>query len=221
MILNGPARAAKSGQATSQVIFLHGYGADGSDLIGLAEQLADYLPDTRFAAPNAPERCANNPMGYQWFPIPRLDGSTEAQSQASRGLAVQALNTWLDQQMADIAPGKTVIVGFSQGTMMALHVLPRRDIAVAGIVGFSGRLLDVDAVATETTSRPPVLLVHGDADQMVPIACLPEAADALIANGFEVYTHVSRGVGHGIAPDGLGLCLQFIAQQLNVTLPRQ
>ncbi|MEX0970716.1 MAG: dienelactone hydrolase family protein [Paracoccaceae bacterium] len=220
MSLTGPQKAAKSGKPTRQIIFLHGYGADGADLLGLSEQLGAYLPDTRFLAPNAPERCLNNPMGYQWFPIPWLDGSSEQAARAGQGRAVAALNAYLDEKFAEIPPELTVIVGFSQGTMMALDVLPRRDIAVAGVVGFSGRLLAPEKLAAETKVRPPILLVHGDADQMVPPSSLPEAADALVAAGFETYTHISKGVAHGIGPDGLGLCLQFAAQKLGVNLPQ-
>ena len=220
MSLTGPQKGAKSGKANSQIIFLHGYGADGADLLGLSDQLGAYLPNTRFLAPNAPERCINNPMGYQWFPIPWLDGSSEEMARAGQARAVEALNAYLDAQFAEIAPERTVIVGFSQGTMMALDVLPRRDTAVAGVVGFSGRLLAPEKLAAAARVRPPVLLVHGDADQMVPPSSLPEAADALVAAGFETYTHISKGMGHGIAPDGLGLCLQFAAQKLGVTLPQ-
>ena len=219
MTLQGPKAPARSGKATSQVIFLHGYGADGNDLIGIGAQLATYLPNTRFLAPNAPERCVNNPMGYQWFPIPRLDGSSEADAQTSRDVAVEKLHAYLDEAMADIGPERTVIIGFSQGTLMALHVMPRRSQAVAGVVGFSGWLFAPEKLETEATARPPVLLVHGDEDQMVPLSSLSDAADALVSNAFEVYTHVSKGTGHGIAPDGLGLALQFIAQKLGVSLP--
>ncbi|UPH70475.1 dienelactone hydrolase family protein [Abyssibius alkaniclasticus] len=220
MSLTGPQKGAKSGKANGQIIFLHGYGADGADLLGLSDQLGAYLPNTRFLAPNAPERCINNPMGYQWFPIPWLDGSSEEMARAGQARAVEALNAYLDAQFAEVAPERTVIVGFSQGTMMALDVLPRRDTAVAGVVGFSGRLLAPEKLAAAARVRPPVLLVHGDADQMVPPSSLPEAADALVAAGFETYTHISKGMGHGIAPDGLGLCLQFAAQKLGVTLPQ-
>jgi phospholipase/carboxylesterase len=212
--LAGPERPAASGHADSLVIFLHGYGADGNDLVGLAEPLAPHLPNTRFMAPNAPQRCVNNPMGFQWFPIPWLDGTPEA---VARGQAVAAfglLDAWLDGVAAETPPGRTVLFGFSQGTMMALQVGLRRAVPYAGIVGFSGRLLEPGRLAAEIVSRPPVLLVHGNEDPMVPVASLAEAADALAAAGVETYTHVSEGVGHGIAPDGLGLALRFIRERL-------
>ena len=213
--LSGPERAAASGRADSLVIFLHGYGADGEDLIGLADPLAPHLPDTRFLAPNAPQRCANNPMGYQWFPIPWLDGSSEAASALAAGQAFAMLGAWLDAVAGQgIGPEKTVLLGFSQGTMMALQVGLRRKAALAGIVGFSGRLLRPEKLAAEIVTKPPVLLIHGDEDPMVPVASLAEAAEALTAAGVAVQTHVSRGIGHGIAPDGLGLALGFLRARL-------
>ena len=215
--LSGPERDAASGRADSLVIFLHGYGADGDDLIGLAEPLAPHLPSTRFLAPNAPERCVNNPAGYQWFPIPWLDGSSEAAAALAAGQAFAALDAWLDEVARQgIGPERTILLGFSQGTMMALQVGLRRRAALAGIVGFSGRLLRPERLAAEIVTRPPVLLIHGDQDPMVPFASLGEAADALLATGIETYTHVSRGVGHGIAPDGLGLALRFVQDRLGI-----
>jgi phospholipase/carboxylesterase len=213
--LTGPVRPAADGVADSQVVLLHGYGADGNDLIGLAEPLAPHLPRTRFLAPNAPERCPGNPMGFQWFPIPWLDGTPEAAARASAVRAFAALDAWLDAVTAEgVGPERTVLVGFSQGTMMALHVGLRRKVALAGIVGFSGRLLDPGHLAAEVVSRPPVLLVHGDQDPVVPFASLAEAEAALRAAGVEVGAHVSRGTAHGIAPDGLGLALGFIRERL-------
>lgn len=202
-------------QADSVVVFLHGYGADGADLLGLADPLAPHLPQTAFYSPNAPERCRNNPMGYQWFPIPWLDGSTEDEARASMAHAIDDLNGFLDSVLAreGLAADRMVVVGFSQGTMMALHVLPRRDQSVAGIVGFSGRLLAPELLA-EATQHPPVLLLHGDQDQMVPFADMGLAERALSAAGFEVATHTMRGTGHGISPDGLGAALSFIRARL-------
>ena len=214
--LTGPERPAASGAADSAVVFLHGYGADGSDLIGLAEPLAPHLPGTRFLAPNAPERCVNNPMGFQWFPIPWLDGSSEALARASAAASFRLLDAWLDDLARTVPPERTVLFGFSQGTMMALHVGLRRRAPFAGIVGFSGRLLDPGSLAGDLGAPTPVLLVHGDQDPMVPFASLAEAATALAAAGVATTTHVSRGTGHGIAPDGLGLALGFIRQHLGL-----
>lgn len=214
--LTGPRRDAKSGNADSLVIFLHGYGSDGNDLIGIGDTLAEHMPNATFLSPNAPQRCANSPIGYQWFPIPWLDGSTEETSKQGHVESVKLLNAWLDEVSVNegIAPDRTIIFGFSQGTMMALHVGPRRENSFAGIVGFSGRLLNPELLSAEFRSKPPVLLVHGDSDDMVPPASLPAAADALTAVGIEVFTHISKNTGHGIAPDGLQMALQFINSKL-------
>lgn len=206
---------AASGTATSLVILLHGYGADAADLIGLADPLSSVLPNTLFVAPNAPERCVNNPMGYQWFPIPWMDGSSQEQMTASFESSAAALESYLDEiaEETGIAPNRTVLLGFSQGTMMSLHVGPRREQSPAGIIGFSGRLLAADRMS-EVVSTPPVLLIHGDADPVVPYASMPEAEAALTEAGFSVTTHTSPGTPHGIAPDGLQMAAGFLQAHL-------
>lgn len=221
MSLKFKSKPAKSGAATSLVIFLHGYGADGADLLGIGDSLAAKLPDTMFAAPDAPEPCRGNPSGFQWFPVPRFDGSSEGQMLASLENSTTELHAWLDTMAENtgIPAEKTFLFGFSQGTMMSIHIGPQRKSALAGIVGFSGRLLDADLLKT-AKSKPPILLIHGDADPVVPYESLGIAANALKANGFEVSTHTSHGVGHGIAPDGLGLALGFIQRHLPVTKPQ-
>ncbi|MCB1399122.1 MAG: dienelactone hydrolase family protein [Rhodobacteraceae bacterium] len=206
----------RSGKTGSVVVFLHGYGADGADLLGLADPLAPHLPDTLFLAPDAPEPCAGNPFGRQWFPIPWLDGSSEAEAAAGMAQASADLNAFLDDVLAEnaIAPGHLAVVGFSQGTMMALQVIPRRAVPIACLVGFSGRLLMPERLAAEAISKPPVLLVHGDEDPMVPFADMGLAGDALVSAGFETYAHVMKGTGHGIAPDGLSVALAFLKENL-------
>lgn len=202
-------------KATSVVVLLHGYGADGADLLGLADPLSPHLPGTAFHAPDAPEPCANNPMGRQWFPIPWLDGSTEDMARASMAQSLDDLNAFIDEVLAreGVGPERLVLVGFSQGTMMALHLAPRRDKQVAGVVGFSGRLLAPELLH-EARVKPPVLLIHGDQDQMVPFADMGLAGDALVGAGFTVYSHVMKNTGHGISPDGLGVALSFVREVL-------
>ena len=218
--LDAGRRAPASGRTGQVVVFLHGYGADGNDLLGLADPLAPHMPDTVFLAPNAPERCTVNPMGYQWFPIPWLGGSSEEEAMTGMQAAAADLNAWLDGVLADegITPDRLCLVGFSQGTMMALQVAPRRPVPVAGVVGFSGRLLHPDALAEEVVSRPPVLLLHGDRDDVVPPQSLPDAANALTAAGFEVFAHVMKGTAHNIAPDGLSVALAFMRDRLGLEM---
>lgn len=214
--LEGPVVAAASGNTSSLVIFLHGYGADGNDLIGLAQPLAGVLPDTAFVSPNAPEPCAAAPMGRQWFPIPYLDGSSETAMMEGLGRAKAALNAFIDSQMAEtgLSADRVALVGFSQGTMMSLEVGLRRGAQLAGIVGFSGRLLRADALEAELKSKPPVLLIHGDADQVVPPQSLDDARAALEGQGVAVKAHSRPGLGHGIDNDGLGLAAEFLLNVL-------
>ena len=159
------------------VVFLHGYGADGNDLLGLAEPLAPHLPDTVFVAPDAPEICATNPGGFQWFPIPWIDGSSEDAAERSMEQSIINLNAYLNSvlEKENLNPEQMVLFGFSQGTMMSLHVAPRRSEPFAAVVGFSGRLLQPESLKDELVVRPPVLLVHGDQDDLVPVQSLPSA----------------------------------------------
>jgi phospholipase/carboxylesterase len=216
-VLDYGTKPSKSGDVTSLVVFLHGYGADGRDLLGLADPLSEHMPNTVFVAPDAPERSAMNPAGYQWFPIPWIDGSSEAAAAEGMARAVVDLNAFLDHVMEEhgVSAAETAVVGFSQGTMIALHVAPRREEAFAGIVGFSGRLLEPEALVDDVVVRPPVLLIHGDVDDVVPPQSLPEAAQGLEAAGWEeVYAHVMKGTAHGIAPDGLSVALAFLKDKL-------
>ncbi|VAV91750.1 Phospholipase/carboxylesterase family protein [hydrothermal vent metagenome] len=218
-VLQAGRKEPASGTLRSIVVFLHGYGANGADLLGLADVLGEHLPDTLFVAPDAPETIPGMPSGLQWFPIPWIDGSSE--EEAERGLLAAAddLNAFLDALMVDedVLPEQVVLFGFSQGTMMALHVAPRREDEIAGVVAFSGRLLSPELLKDEAVSRPPILLIHGDADDVVPPQSLPEAAQALQEAGWtDVYAHIMKGTGHGIAPDGLQVALAFMSDKLGL-----
>ena len=203
-----------SGRARSVMVFLHGYGANGADLFGLADPLAPHLPDTVFLAPDAPET-AQGGYGLQWFPIPWLDGSSEAAAKAGLARATQDLNGFLDARLAEegLADAALALLGFSQGVMMAMHVAPRRAAAMAGVVAISGRLLEPERIG-EVIARPPVLLIHGDDDQVVPFGNMAHAGEVLTGAGIETFAHVMRGTGHGIAPDGLSVALTFLKDVL-------
>lgn len=206
----------KSGEIKSVVMFVHGYGADGQDLLGLANPLAEYLPDTQFVSPDAPHRCSINPMGFEWFPIPRMDGSDPAMAHAKFLQAADHLNALIDNVVAEagIDYAKFVLLGFSQGTMLSLHVAPRRSSAIAGVLGYSGRLLVPEALQSDDLVKMPIQLIHGDIDDVVPYTDMQEAEKNLSNAGFDVRAHTSKGTAHGIAPDGLGVGLQFIQSVL-------
>jgi phospholipase/carboxylesterase len=212
--LNGPSSPPASGAAPrSLVILLHGYGSNGDDLIGLVPYWRAALPDTLFLAPDAPQPCPGTATGRQWWPLTSL--SPEARAAGVR-VSAATLNAYIDQQLAKygLTEDGLALVGFSQGTMMALHVGPRREHALAGIVGYSGMLADPLALTTEVCTRPPILLVHGDADTVLPVASIHQAQGALEPLGFEVATHISRGLGHSVDEAGLTLGREFLAKRL-------
>ena len=212
--LKGPSVAPASGRAPqSLVILLHGYGSNGDDLIGLAPYWRTSLPHTQFMAPNAPDICPGAPGGYQWWSLTDLGRESRA---AGVRQAAPLVNAFIDMHRTayDLPNARVALVGFSQGTMMALHVGPRRPEALAGIVGYSGMLADAEALQTEVTTKPPLLLVHGDADPMVPFTAMGQAEETFKSLGFETSTHASPGLGHSIDEAGLRLGGEFLARVL-------
>lgn len=210
--LTGPHVPPAGGGAPKRlVVMLHGYGADGSDLIGLAPFLASKLPDAAFHSPNGPQPCEMAPFGRQWFSLATYDPemlrrraetlppALHAMEQGARETA-PVLDAWLDAMLDHYGLGgeALMLMGFSQGTMMALHVGLRRKVAPAAIIGYSGALLGPAALPQEITARPPVLLVHGSADEVVPPEAMPLAAEALRGAGVPVETLEVPGLPHGI-----------------------
>lgn len=213
-LLDGPRLApAYGGPAQRLVVLLHGYGADGHDLIELGRDFARALPTAAFVAPNAPERCDLTGLGYQWFPLSFRDPS-----EYWRGVnqAAPLLDAFLDDELArhGLTEADAALIGFSQGTMMALHVGPRRRRAFAGLVGFSGLLAGPRELAGEARSKPPVLLLHGQEDDVVPVALLEPAVATLTAAGLPVEWHRLPGLGHGIDEAGLAFAVEFLAGRL-------
>jgi phospholipase/carboxylesterase len=208
--LSGPRVAPKSGAARQLVVLLHGVGADGDDLIGLAPALAPFLPQAAFVAPNGPEPCDIAPFGYQWFSL--QDRRPEA---LLRGVQVAAplLAAFLDEELArhNLDDRRLALVGFSQGTMLSLHVAPRRPVAMAAVVGFSGALLGAEALKGEVVSRPPVFLIHGDADEIVPVGALAAAVAGLQAADIPVRWEIRPGLPHAIDPEGIAHGGAFLA----------
>jgi phospholipase/carboxylesterase len=221
-MLDGPRIAPRSGEPRELVVLLHGYGADGRDLIEIGRKWQKLLPRAAFVAPNAPERMPMSPMGRQWF-------SLETRSMAERWKgatkARPVLDAFLDAELARqaVAPSRLVLVGFSQGTMMALHTGLRRTSAPAAILGYSGLLvLDPDRVkagneavaadlGAEAVARPPIFLVHGEADDVIPVTALFDSTEMLARAGIACEWHLSLGVGHGIDEEGLRQGGEFVA----------
>ena len=211
--LDGPRYGAAAGEAQQLVVLLHGLGADGHDLISLAPLFAQRLPQAAFVSPHAPFPCDMAPVGRQWFSF--QDASPEAILGGVR-LAAPVLNAFLDAELErhGLSDSQLVLAGFSQGTMMALYVALRRPAACAGVLGYSGALIGVELLSGEIESRPPVLLLHGDADQVVPPRSLPAAVAALEANGVSVTSELRPGLGHGIDERGLQLGADFLVRHL-------
>ena len=212
--LSGPMLPPKSGDQPKQLMaLLHGYGADGSDLISLGIQWRELWPDMLFVSPNAPDVCERSPSGYQWFPL-RTDqtiGRIEGVGNARPVLVNFLMDLWAQ---SGISPANTVLVGFSQGAMMALHVGTSLDQQLAGIVAFSGAFVPAEGFGSNKFARPPVALIHGDVDGMVDPTLSRQAARDLLADGFDVTLHISPGTGHGIAPDGLDFATSFLVASL-------
>jgi phospholipase/carboxylesterase len=215
--LDGPRLEPRSGAARRLVVFLHGYGADGNDLIEIGRAWQQLLPDTAFVSPHAPEPCAGAPMGRQWFALTFRDPD-----ERWRGVnaAAPMLNAFLDAELAQrkLPPSALALVGFSQGTMMALHVGLRRPTPPAAIVGYSGLFVlpnnaEPEAVAGEIKVRPPVLLVHGDRDELIPVQALFQATQDLAALEVPTEWHISPGIGHGIDQEGLRHGGEFLARR--------
>ena len=208
--LDGPRQGpAAGGRATSLVIFAHGYGSNGDDLIGLAPMLAKALPNTAFASPDAPQPAPGAPNGFQWFPISRLDPALMASGVRQ---AAGALDRFIDAELRrwGLPASACALVGFSQGTMMSLHVGLRRAEALAAVVGFSGVLTAPERLAAEARSRPPVLLVHGARDDVLPVHALAAAREGLAAAGIGCRWRIEPQLPHSIGQEGLSDCAALL-----------
>jgi phospholipase/carboxylesterase len=214
VFLDGPRMPpARGGKPDMLVILLHGYGSNGADLISLAPYWAKLLPGASFVSPNATEPVPQVPGGYQWFPIANLDPHLMEQGVRAAALSV---DRFIDRELEKhgLDASRLALVGFSQGTMMALHVGLRRAQPPAALLGFSGVLVGARTLREQMRSKPPVLLIHGDRDPTIPIPAMFDSAEALAAAGHGALWHVSYGVPHSIGPDGLELGGEFLARHL-------
>ena len=215
--LNGPRIEPRSGNARQVVVFLHGYGADGNDLIEIGRAWQQLLPDAAFVSPHAPNRCAQSPSGREWFALTFRDPN---ERWTGVNQAAPAINQFLDAELTrrNLPASALALVGFSQGTMLSLHVGLRRAVAPAAIVGYSGLLVvppsgEIEALKREITAKPPVLLIHGDRDDLIPAQALFHAAQGLAALDVPVEWHLSNGIGHGIDGEGLRHGGEFLARR--------
>ncbi|MDO6415167.1 dienelactone hydrolase family protein [Sphingomonas sp. BIUV-7] len=213
-MLDGPRLAPLAGgKANALVVLVHGYGSNGDDLISLAQMIQPALPTVAFVAPNATSRIPNMANAHQWWPI---DTFSPAERAAGAQMAAPALDDFLTSELDrhGLSEDRLLLVGFSQGTMMSLHVGLRRSAPIAGIIGISGMLVAPETLEAEIRSRPPVLLIHGTADNVVPFRSLELASKALTAAGVPVETHVSPGVAHSVGQDGLSAAAAFAVRVL-------
>ena len=215
--LDGPRLEPKSRTAKQLVVFLHGYGADGNDLIDIGRAWQELLPDAAFVSPHAPERCAQAPVGRQWFGLTMRDPHERWRGVTAAGPGLEKFLT-AELTRRKLTPDRLALVGFSQGTMMAVHVALRRAVPPAAVIGYSGMLVvpndgPPQAVAPEITARPPILLVHGDADEVIPVQALTMSAQGLAALEVPVEWHISPGIGHGIDTEGLHHGGEFLARR--------
>lgn len=218
--LEGPRLNPLSGTTRQLVIILHGYGADGADLISLGQQWQRVMPDAEFVAPNAPQFCQNPPMGYQWFPLNvTMQGVVSTPQERWDGAvsAAPSINAFIDAELerTGLEASQLALVGFSQGAMMALHVGLRRAVSPAAIVSYSGMLLGTEHLGA-TSAKPPVFLAHGSLDDIVPFAAMEMTKQALEATKIDVTPYVEQGIGHGIDGEATWLGGEFMARQFNV-----
>ncbi|MCF6197840.1 MAG: phospholipase [Hyphomicrobiaceae bacterium] len=217
--LDGPRLTARSGKTRQLVIILHGYGADGADLISLGRQWQQLLPDAEFVAPNAPQFCQNPPMGYQWFPLKVTERGVESTPQERWQGAVDTapvVEAFIEAELqrTGLQPSDLALVGFSQGAMMALHTGLRGSKTPASIVSFSGMLLGVDQLDS-LSAKPPVFLAHGSLDDIVPFAAMGLTKAALESVQINVTPYVEQGMAHGIDGEATWLAGEFLAKNFS------
>ena len=195
------------------VILCHGYGGDGKDISILAGYWRTYLPDTIFICPDAPEKCEASPSGFQWFDLTDQDPE---QILSKSLVAENKLNKLIDEvkESYNLLANKIIIGGFSQGSMISLQTGIKRKDKINSILGYSGKIIDLEHLSKNIFSRPNIFLMHGDIDQVVPVDGLLEAKNFFIKNNYEIETKIFKDCEHRIPMEGSSLGLQFIKKHL-------
>ena len=209
IFLRSTSLAQISTKANYLIVFCHGYGADGKDLINIGNYWQRFLPDFYFTSPNAPNVCSVNPSGFEWFNLMNPDiKNVDLELESS----VLQLTKFIDAKLKDLSLdySKLFLVGFSQGTMMSLHYALTNPNKIAGVIGYSGKIYDPSILANNIKSRPPIFLMHGDSDNIVPLEDMMEAKNFLTKNKVDLKTKIFKGCGHSIPTQGLSLGLEFI-----------
>jgi phospholipase/carboxylesterase len=211
--LDGKFLPPRSGKAQQMVMFLHGYGANGDDLLNIGEDWADALPDAVFLSPNAPDACEAYAGGYQWFSIRAIDEKAFEREKLVETVT-PILNAYIDEQLQKwgVPESKLAVAGFSQGAMMAMYTMPRRKTPCAAVIGYSGLLIDAGGLNAPGIVKMPVLAIHGDVDEIVPPKCLAGVQSGFAEAGFNVETIMRPGLGHGIDQFGLIRGVEFIEE---------
>lgn len=211
--LNGPFIAPLSGTAKQLVVFLHGYGSNGDDLIGIGHEWREALPDAAFVSPNAPAVCDQYAQGFQWFPIRAIDPAAIEREQHARNV-LPILNGFIDQELQKwgVDDAHLAVAGFSQGAMMAMYAMPRRKKACAAVIGYSGMIIDAEGLKAAGNVKVPVLAIHGDRDDVVIPDNLAKIDEGFTAAGYDIETVMRPGLAHGIDQFGIIRGVEFIRE---------
>ena len=195
------------------VILCHGYGGDGKDISVLANYWKNYLPDTIFICPDGPDNCAVSPSGYQWFD---LMNQTPDQILTKSLVAELKLNQLIEdvKKINNLPSNKISLGGFSQGCMISLQTGIKRKDKINSIIGYSGKIINVSHLEDNLLSRPEIILMHGDKDEIVPVSSLLEAKEFFTRNNYQIQSKIFKNCEHRIPQEGLSLGLDFIKKNL-------
>ena len=195
------------------IVLCHGYGGDGKDISTLAINWQRFLPEAIFLCPNAPEICAVNPQGYQWFDL----SSDKEELILEKSLIVEEkLNTFIDQILNNfqLEPNNLALVGFSQGCMLSIQIALKKKKQISCLIGYSGKVINQKHLSNNIHSKPKIFLMHGANDTLVPPTHLLEAKEYLVKHGLKIKTKMFKDCEHRIPVEGVSLGLGFLKKNL-------